>query len=382
MSEGRRGSRESVVLIAPSGEPGKRVRLAKVIRIMKDNYGHEVAYWGWRRLPDETLGAGMHGVAESRALLAGAGHRNALARLYYLAWMIRVFVALVVRAPRRVYCLGLETALPAWAASRLRSRISYVFDDADRLVMLWSLPALVEKLIGFLERRVSAVSVAHIVPTLERYDYRTNKLHEIGNTPEREQVEEARRLAGARRDDRLQVYVNGWLNNSRGLALIDGAAERLDREGEQKVVFNVAVGRVTGPEKGFLSRGNVNHLGSLTHTQSLAEYLANDVVLTFYDPAVRVNRYALPNKWGDAVAMGTPIILNEGIRTARVLVASGAAFVVPFDDPVALATLLRTLHSDPDRLASARAAIAGMADAYVPFDEAIRPVMASFFSGD
>ncbi|CAE6483299.1 conserved hypothetical protein [Nitrosomonas nitrosa] len=378
MSQKKIDYHKTVVLIAPHGEPGKRVRLAKTIRIIKNQYHRDIAYWGWKRTPDETLGAHLEGIVESNVLLKGGGFRSALTRFYYLAWMLRVFLAVLWHAPQRVYCLGLETALPVWVASRLRRRIRYVFDDADRLVLLWNLPNPIEKMITALERKVSRDAITHIVPTLARYDYRTSKLYEIANVPEKNQVEEAISIAKPKQDNRLHVYINGWLNKSRGLELIDRAAEILEEKGCGDIIFNVAIGRMADTPSNFLKRCNVNHLGYLTHTASLAQYIANDVVITFYDPMIRINRYALPNKWGDAIVMGTPVILNEGIETAAPLMAAGMAFTVPFDDPDALVKLLLDLQHDHSQLVRARAAITNIKGDYKPFDEAIIPVMTNF----
>ncbi len=379
MSQNRVDYDKTVVLIAPLGEPGKRVRLAKIIRIIKRHHHYDIAYWGWQRISDETLGAGLDGIVESRALLTGGGFRSVLTRFYYLAWMLRVFSAVLWYAPRHVYCLGLETALPTWLASRLRRRVRYVFDDADRLVLLWNLPKPIKKIITVFEQRVSQAATTHIVPTLARYDYRTTRLYEIVNMPEQDQVEEAKRFVKSKRDNRLHIYVNGWLDKSRGLELIDCTAEILEKESCGDIVFNVAIGRITGKPLSFLERSNVNYLGNLPYIQSLAEYSANDVVVTFYDPAIQINRYALPNKWGDAIVMNTPIILNEGIETALPLISAGIAFTVPFDDPPAFAALLCDLHRDDSQLFTARAAIAGIKNNYKPFDEAIVPVMTTLF---
>lgn len=383
MSQKRFDYNNKVVLIAPHGEPGKRVRLAKMISVIKKRYNYDIAYWGWRRTLNDKVGADLDGIDESRTLLAGGGFRSILARFYYLAWMFQVFIAVLWHAPQRVYCLGLETALPVWIASCLRQKISYIFDDADRLVLLWNLPKPIEKFITALERRVSRDAVTHIVPTLERYDYRTTKLYEIANLPEKCQVEEACHSAKTKQDDRLHVYVNGWLNKSRGLEVIDHTAEILERENCNDIVFNVAInaGRTTGVLSNFLKRCNVNHLGYLSHTESLAQYPANDVVVTFYDPAIRINRYALPNKWGDAIAMCTPIILNEGIETAAPLITAGMALTVPFDDPNAFVALLRELHNDNSRLVISRKAIDKVKDNYKSFDEAIIPVLTAFLEG-
>ncbi len=78
--------------------------------------------------------------------------------------------------------------------------------------------------------------------------------------------------------------------------------------------------------------------------------------------------------------MGTPIVLNEEIKTARTLIANGAAFTIPFNDSAGLVSLLRHLHRDNNLLVVARAAVASMANNYKSFDEAIDPVMVGFLA--
>ena len=261
------------------------------------------------------------------------------------------------------------------------SLLNLNLENADRLELLWKLRKRVRTIFASLERRVSQDALTHIVPTLKRYDYRTTKLYEIANMSEKSLVEEAYHFAIAKQDSRLHVYVNGWLNKSRGLDFIDRAAEFLERENCKDIVFNVAInaGRATGVLSNFLKRCNVNnHLGYLSHTESLAQCPANDVVVTFYDPAIRINRYALPNKWSDSIAMETPIILNEGIETAAPLITAGIALTVPFDDSGAFIALLRSLHCDNSQLVSSRRAIAKIKNNYKSFDEAIIPVLTVF----
>jgi len=48
--------------------------------------------------------------------MKGGGYRNKKARLFYLWWMVCVFVFVLIRGPRHIYALGLETALPIWLA--------------------------------------------------------------------------------------------------------------------------------------------------------------------------------------------------------------------------------------------------------------------------
>ncbi len=374
---------QTIHIITPSGTPAKRVRLAKTLDLLAAT-GRPLEYYGWQRVDGEPLAEGMDGIVVNKALMSGGGYRNKKARLYYLWWMVVVFTFVLTRAPRRVYALGLETALPIWLASRIRHRTQYVFDDADRFLLIFALPKPVEKFLGFLERKVSRDSLAHIIPSTARYDYETAKMTEVFNMPSETQIGEAEAIAktapASSASAKLRIYVNGWLDPTRGLTLIDDAVAELTKRGRTDITFKVAVGNLTAEPPAFFSRENVNYLGSLTHLQSMAEYKTSDAVLTFYDPAIRINRFAIPNKWGDAIAMGTPVIVNEGVQTAAPLLEVGAAFTVPFDEPMALADLLCHLADNPAAVKTARKAASSLRSRYVYFDEAMAPVISTLTS--
>jgi len=358
------------------------VRLAKTLELLAAA-GQPLEYYGWERVEGEPLAEGMDRIVVNKALMSGGGYRSKKARLFYLWWMVVVFFFVLTRGPRRVYALGLETALPIWLGSRIRRRTHYVFDDADRFLLIFSLPKPVEKFLAFLERKVSRDSLAHIIPSTARYDYETDKMTEVFNMPSETQIGAAEAIAKKAikpRTAKLRVYVNGWLDPTRGLTLIDGAVSELAARGRKDIAFKVAVGNLTAEPPAFFSHETVDYLGSLTHLESMAEYKTSDAVLTFYDPAIRINRFAIPNKWGDAIAMGTPVIVNEGVQTAGPLLDVGAAFTVPFNDPKALADLLCGLADNPAKVETARDAILGLRARYVYFDEAMAPVLATLLT--
>lgn len=375
-------TKNTIHIIAPSGRPGKRVRLAKTIALLAAT-GRPLEYRGWERVPGEPLAEGMNGISVNKALMKGGGYRSKKARLFYLWWIICVFVFVLTRGPRHIYALGLETALPIWLASRIRRRVNYVFDDADRFLLIFSLPKPAEKFLAYLERKVSRDSLAHIIPSTARYDYETTRMVEVFNMPSETQIGKAEAIAKANKaasKAKLRVYINGWLDPTRGLTLIDGAVEELSKRGRSDIHFKVAVGNLTAEPPAFFSHENVNYLGSLTHLKSMAEYKTSDAVLTFYDPAIRINRFAIPNKWGDAIAMGTPVIVNEGVQTAAPLLDIKAAFATPFDNPIALADLLCELADNPAKVKAARKAILSLRARFVYFDEAMAPVINTLLS--
>jgi len=368
-----------ITIIAPLGEPSKRVRLAKIISILHEEFDASISYWGWRREKYESLGQGMDEVKSVRAIVSGGGYRRATTKFYYLLYVVRVFFLVLYHAPNHVYALGLETALPVWLASRIRRKISYVFDDADRLLLVMKFPAIFERWLVKLEKKTSADSVKHIIPTKERYNYETIKQIVVENSPNKVQVSLAQRVNVSDRrldDDRFVVYVNGWIDRTRGLKLLESAARILvqDRK-DMSILFRVAVKTITDDAKDFLSLSNVEHLGSLSHVESLAQYSVSDVVVTFYDPSIVINRYALPNKWGDAIAMECPIICNSEVNTATNLFKTGAAFAVTFNNPEKLADLLQHLRANPRVVEKARQSIQRHKQSLLYFDVVVYDIL-------
>ncbi len=367
-----------IVFIAPLGAPERRVRLTKVIETLGDRHDVTLAYWGWRRSPDETLGDGFSNVTEHRVLLSGGGFRNFRARLMYILWAWRVFWAVLRRRPKKIYCLGLETALPVWLAKQFRSRIRYVFDDADRLVMVWKLPKVGDAVLRWCEKRTSRASISHVIPCRELYDFDTPNMRLVRNMPNLRQIQVASRESVTRRSGKLIVYVNGTLNETRNLSAIAESANLLRQSGDTDIIFTLATGKRIDGWDGHELADNVVNLGWLPQVRALAQYRVSDVVLTFCDTsAVPSYRFAWPNKWGDAISMATPIIVNPDMVTARSLLDEGVAIACPFGDGAALAALLIELRDDPERLNQARAAFQNVRSQFVPYDEAIEPVLSS-----
>ena len=139
--------------------------------------------------------------------------------------MIVVFIALAFRRrPKEVYCLGLETALPAWACSYFR-KTDYIFDDADRLVMVLPMPAFIRQIFVWLEQKVSARSMVHLIPGAERYPYKTSKQQIIRNTPSSDDLERAMAMKVPEKSAPFVIYANGWLGETRGLAIVNQLAK-------------------------------------------------------------------------------------------------------------------------------------------------------------
>lgn len=316
---------KNVVLIAPLGNPNRRPRLHKFIEILNDDGG--VEFWGWARSKVDRV-AGQDTFSQ-RNILYGGGFRNRFVYALYPIWILMVFLNLVIFRPKKVIAMGLETGSACYLAS-LFININYIYDDPDRFVLVFNMPTFVKRILTRFERLVSEKSELHIIPSTLRYDYHSEKFFVLQNTPTRVQYEYALRKKRTRSKGFI-VYVNGLLTNTRGLAVITNAASKLSYINSEISFIVASKGHEKSAEQ-FFSLSNVNYLGELSPNDALSYYPVTDVVLTFYDPCVQINRYAMPNKWGDAQCFGTKIIVNRECLTAKSIIESGNAVSVTYGD--------------------------------------------------
>ncbi|MEO1746865.1 MAG: glycosyltransferase, partial [Pseudomonadota bacterium] len=218
-------------------------------------------------------------------------------------------------------------------------------------------------------------SAAHILPSLELYDYRSPTMHVIRNVPASTDIAAAKALVDASKDDGTEedkhviAFVNGTVDRSRNIDTIIETAEMLLAMDKDIARFKIATNKAIQTTKTGDLPQNFIHLGGLPQRESLAEYARCDLVLTFCDAdMVASYKYAWPNKWGDAIAMGTPIVVNGDMVHARQFIEAGAGFDCPCGDAQAFADLLIALHEDRDRLKAASNAIEGFQDTFRPFD--------------
>ncbi len=357
--------KKRMVIIAPLPAIRKRTRLTKIARYFGER-GYSIAFWGWERLPGEAEPA--QAGASDRILLRGGGYSASAARARYPLWGLRVLQhALKLPADTVVWALGLETALPAVLAARVKG-FKVIFDDADRFLLLRTFPRPLYKVVRALEVQASERSLMHIIPGEERYDYSSSKFFVLKNMPSKVEVDGLPLPENWDSGGDLCVYVNGWLGDGRGMGPVLDAARRL--EGEP--IRFIAAGRVDcDAAREFVALPNVTYLGELPNRTALAWYQVADFVFTYYDPKVPINRYAEANKWGDAMVLGVPVLVNREVETARFLMAAGAAAAHAYEDTAGLAEFLRGVAHDRGRLAAMREAVQTLADRHGYFEDGL-----------
>lgn len=362
-------------LIAPLSAVRKRARLAKMVPVLLD-MGFRIRFHGWERQRGDLSSFTWPDtrVQEGR-ILRGGGYVSRRARAMYPLWMIMVFLrVLTLGRKKRLFCLGWETAFPALLASYITGA-QVIFDDADRFSMLIRLPAPLHRLLQALEKWASYKSLVHIVPGWSRYQWRHDRMFLLRNTPSTADFEQAAAQAPKRPDADLVLYVNGWIGKTRGAPVFRELMEKL--EGDGRNIRMLVAGRVDCADgEALFQLSNVDYFGQVSLAESLGLYHACDVVLTYYDPDVSINRHAESNKWGDCIYIGRPFIVNSEVETAAEFVSEGAAWSVPYSDACQLESLVVKLATKRHLLNEAGRRLAGHSQAYQPFDVQIERLLA------
>jgi hypothetical protein len=358
--------------IAPLPAIKKRTRISKMTSVFA-SLGVNIKFYGWEREKGESLSLRSDDEYSSESvILRGGGYSSVMARAMYPLWMVVVFFkTLNLGRGKTIFCLGWETAFPALIAAKITGA-TIIFDDADRFSLILTLPRLLSSLLHRLEYWASRKSYIHIVPGFSRYEWRNENMIPLRNTPLREDFETA---LGESEEivEGFVVYINGWVGDTRGAPIFLSLADFFHSK-KLSICFIVA-GRVDSKSGNLLVKHPlVKYYGEVEQSHALALYKKADIVLTYYDPAVPINRKAESNKWGDCVYLGVPFIVNSEVETAREFIETGAAFSVAYGDVEGLANLICKLMDDPIILEDASKKIYSLRENYPSFDDQLKNV--------
>lgn len=339
--------KSNLIIIAPLSSLSLRTRLYKLALLLHKNQCPKITHVGWERLPGEREEHRLDFEIEKKIILEGGGYGSGR-RYLYLLWMIRVFFySFKIKKNEIVWALGFESALPLVLASKIIG-FKLCFDDADRFSMLVKSRPL-RFFIQKIEVLTSHNVYKHIIPSLERYNFKSDTFCLLNNIPSEDALKNAKNIYNhiIWKEFKMTINVNGWLSSSRGIGIILEICDQLKEAG----IGLIMAGKLDCEEAVLLSqKDNVQYLGDVSNEEALASYYASDLVFTYYDPSSEINRYAASNKWGDALKTGVGILVNKEVVSAQKLIDQEVAIGFAYNDIEGLLSKMKALSIDREAL--------------------------------
>lgn len=330
---------ESIKIIIRESNINERVRLSKILQFYQDN-DYDIELW-------KKAGTQKSDIPEK--IITKTRKRKSIE---YVLWMTGLFFRLLFRRKTTpIFVSGFESAIVVYFVSLFRGG-SYIFDNPDNFYQSKNLPSTLKKMIFNIERKIIKRSKITIVPDemrIKGYNLPREHFLTIRNFPSRVDVENSLKIV-APKDKKLVIYMNGWLVPTRGLQMITTFVQKLQPNLDLKI-------KIAGKKEGLdeiLKSPYVEYLGVVNAMTSLGNYHNSDVILTFYDPSIEINRNASPNKWGDALVTETIPILNNGIQTTGMYFPKGGYITVDYDDSEGLHKLIMDIYEDDTILENKR----------------------------
>lgn len=374
-------NKTQLVIIAPLPNLKERVRLNKLAGILLNSNKLEdldIVFWGW----DRGINCGIEDYEQidKKIILKGGGEGNKLLVFFYFLWIIKIFIYILLKGNKHYYyCLGFDTALPASLASLIVKR-NFVYDNADNISKSYKWPKPIEKVIVFLEKFCANRAAIHLVPGRSRIEEIEKNTKIIPNTPTSFLLERAKKIACERdykKGKIFTVYINGYLTKERGINQIYNAVKKCQNNKINVIIAGYL--RCEAANK-LIELSNVKYYGQISNEEALALYYNSHLAITYYDPSIKVNQLAEPNKWGDCIATQTPFLTNIEILTAKPYFEKKACLGLPYYDIDSMVDLLNELSNDLSKLKPINDNIKKFR--FDPWDIAMKDLLENFISLD
>jgi len=150
-------------------------------------------------------------------------------------------------------------------------------------------------------------------------------------------------------EDNLKVLFCGWLDNTRGLELLN---DLLKLSNSKVIFYLVGSGDFVQNNPEILANERIKYFGYKTRLETLELMSRVDINMAYYNPQIIINRYALPQKISDSFLISCPCIINIEVETYKAMIKAGVALSTPYFDILKLSNVLNELLKDKKYLAN------------------------------
>lgn len=279
--------------------------------------------------------------------------------LFYLEFQIRLFFFLLFRKADLFYANDLDTLLPNFLCSKLKSA-KIIYDSHE---LFCEVPELIEnptkrKIWKSLEQFIfpklnSIITVNQSIADIYEQEY-GKKLYVVRNIPMHRQVTDKRSRAelGLSDDQKIVILQGAGINVHRGAEEAVEAMQYLDGVillivGSGDVIDILKKMRVDlGLEEKVIITGKVPYekLAQYTQIADLGLSLDRDTNLNY--------RFSLPNKLFDYIHAGIPVLVSPLVEISRIVKQYQIGDIIQSHDPQSIATSISKIFSDEKTLTS------------------------------
>lgn len=269
----------------------------------------------------------------------GSGMRNLYGLLRLNLWFLYLHLKL---RPKAIHAYDLDTVLPALLVKPF-IKCKVIYDIADWYAdsrKVGFLRPLIEKIERWACRKADLVILAH-EKRLEQVGFTPKRWLVLYNAPE-DLYNKLRTEDVDTMHDGYFAYV-GVLHPDRGLDCLVRATTNI---GARLVLAGF------GPLEPYCRDAaskytNVQFLGQIPYEQTLAVESGALAIVALYDPTLRNNRLAAPNKLYEAMMLGRPLITTRGTLAGELVEKEGIGIAVPYGNAHELGKAMEYLRENP-----------------------------------
>lgn len=247
-------------------------------------------------------------------IIAPISKDGALFYLRYLTYLFYLFLfgLLKIRKGDVCICMDLDTFIPIWFSSRFKKNF-VAFDVVDpasqaRFKKI-PLPRAIDALECFFLDRADLCIFPHESRLSYYHDSDSHIFKRKSLVIENVPIVDSRSTSSPRVGEDVVIGYFGTLDSSRGLdALLNFAASN------KHIVRLLIAG--DGPESATIMRAakrhkNITYTGRYVPSDLENLYSQVDFSWAYYDPALKLHKYAAPNKFYEHLCFNCPIIVND-----------------------------------------------------------------------
>lgn len=280
--------------------------------------GYRVTILGWDRECNYKSNIKMLNFSNGKAELVlfgikaefGAGLRGNFKPLLLFQLRIRKWLKDNMNSIDVIHAFDFDTGFIV--RKTMKPSIKLVYHILDYYIDSHGLRGFLGRTIRLLENRIIESADATVICTEKRKEQiagcNPKRLCVIHNTPDAKIIDTSLSVKTGD-DSKIKIVYVGILVGSRLLKEITEIVTNDNR-------FEFHVGGFGNLEKFFIDCSdryeNVYYYGKLPYDKTLALERECDIMVAIYDPRIKNNRYAAPNKFYEALMIGKPLIMAKG----------------------------------------------------------------------